>query len=249
MNRILRKDPIVEAVCAFRFKSSDWDWTVPGLLWGQLREEFPLKQQFDLVAPETPLDSDEAMGVSQLNFWRADKTALVRTQPNELGVVQRAPYSGWPSFKATIERVLKTYREVAPTSELKEISLRYMNQLPLPPENEFDVGHYLNVLPTVPKIGEGALGAWMQQVNISKPDEKLLLIFKAGMVPVSEGNDLMMIMDFSARGTSKDISDGEELAWLEVAHQQIEYLFFACLKQPYLDILELEENDNENSDA
>lgn len=248
MRRNLRKDPIVEARCEFQFDSPDWDWTVPGLLWGQLRKEFPLKQQFDLVAPDTPENSHETLGVSQLNFWSEDKTSVVRTQPNELAVIQRAPYKGWPIFKTMIEQVLSIYHDIEPNGQLASISLRYVNLLPLPsPDGLFDVQKFLTVHPTIPLEGNVPLGAWMQQTEILRSEE-ISLLFRVGCIPRSPENpdDLATAIDIMARNLSNQVSNGAEMGWLETAHAEIEGLFFACLKQPYLEILQSEEIEDEN---
>lgn len=242
MNRILRKDPIVEVRCEFRFDSPDWDWTVPGLLWGQIRDDFPLKQQFDMVPANAPDDTKESLGVTQLAFWNQEKTALVQTEPNELGIVQRTPYQGWPKFKAVIEQVLQSYREIGPSGKLVGISLRYLNVLPLP--SEIGVHDYLTVYPRVPVRGNVPLGRWMQQAEFVASNE-IVMSFRVGCISSSPQKplDLVTVIDITASDLSEDLPDGAEMRWLETAHSEIEDLFFACLKPPYLEILELEEND------
>lgn len=246
MNRILRKDPIVEARCEFQFDSPDWDWTVPGLLWNQFREEFPLKQQFEFVPSDVPEDTKEVFGVSQLNFWRQDKTEAIHTSPNELAIVQRAPYAGWPIFKDRIEEVLAKYRKIIPNSSLKRTSLSYFNLLPLP-SKEFQVQDYLNIYPTFPVTGRAYFGTWIHQAEILKPDAKVLLLVKAGFVPQSdEGSERMMMLDIVANESLEYVFDGNEMDWLETSHNEIETLFFDCLKPKYLELLELEELKDEN---
>jgi hypothetical protein len=41
-----KKSPIAEAVCEFQFRgASDWDWTILGLVYQQIKAEFPQKKQ------------------------------------------------------------------------------------------------------------------------------------------------------------------------------------------------------------
>jgi uncharacterized protein (TIGR04255 family) len=253
MNRILRKDPIVEAVCEFRFDSPDWDWTVPGLLWNQLKDTFPLKQQFDAVAPDAPEEAEETLGVLRLNFWRQDKTALVRIEPNKLSIVQLKPYAGWPKFKAEIERVLNQYNEVVSSGSITRVSLRYVNRLDLP-HGSFHVEDLFNIHPSVPVFGESNVGSWFHQVELFKLEEKMKLTVGAGFVPLDgdgRANEKgapfhVMVLDIGAQSGFRTLKKEEEIKWLQTAHAEIETLFFGCLTDQYLKTLEPEEA-NENS--
>lgn len=248
MNRILRKDPIVEARCDFQFDAPDWDWTVPGLLWGQIRDEFPLKQQFELLPSNASEDNNEVLGVSQLNFWREDKSALVRIEPNELSIVQRAPYTGWPQFRTIIERVLNAYREVAPSGPLDDIALHYFNRFPLPSE-KFDFEDYLNIGPSTPNIEFSTVGHWRQQVELIKLEEKVSLVLQTGFLSrekVETVEDVVMMLNITANDLTESNLEGIEMQRLDVAHAQIEELFFACFTPKYLELFAPEEMENEN---
>ena len=41
MSRVYRYSPLVEALCEFQFAEGEWDWTVPGLMYQEIKETFP----------------------------------------------------------------------------------------------------------------------------------------------------------------------------------------------------------------
>ncbi len=48
--RVYKNPPILEAVCEFRFvPGSPWDWTIPGLFFGRVCDEFPEKKHQNVV--------------------------------------------------------------------------------------------------------------------------------------------------------------------------------------------------------
>jgi hypothetical protein len=36
---------LIEALCEFQFADGEWDWTIPGLVYQQIKHEFPIKRQ------------------------------------------------------------------------------------------------------------------------------------------------------------------------------------------------------------
>lgn len=65
MARTYNKPPLIEAVCDFRFSSTQpWDWTIPGLFYEQIRLDFPNKNQLSTI--ETTVDVSEGKVVQYL---------------------------------------------------------------------------------------------------------------------------------------------------------------------------------------
>ena len=133
MSIILRKDPIVEAVCDFHFESEKWDWTVPGLIYKRIKDDFPQSQeqphvQFEVQQTPSGVTANAGSSLGRMQFWRADRTALVQVGPNHLSINQLRPYIGWPQFKAMIEQVLSLYKEESPFEKINGLSLRYINR-------------------------------------------------------------------------------------------------------------------------
>src|SRR5712691_5300171 len=98
MARIYNKPPLIEAICDFRFSSSQpWDWTIPGLFYEQIRDNFPIKEQITTV--ETIIDANEGKFVQQaqpkLQFASKKRDAVIRIGPDNLSIHQLPPYDYW----------------------------------------------------------------------------------------------------------------------------------------------------------
>ncbi len=99
MARTYNKPPLIEAVCDFRFSSSQpWDWTIPGLFYEQIRSDFPNKNQLSTI--ETTVDAIEGRIVQQtqpkIQFTNGDRTAVLHVGPDSLTIHQLRPYPHIP---------------------------------------------------------------------------------------------------------------------------------------------------------
>jgi uncharacterized protein (TIGR04255 family) len=131
------KPPVTQAICEFQFVSDKtWDWTIPGLIYQKISDEFPLKQQeqaFQItVAPQQQAVQHLSAGLSKMQFLKTDKTAMVQIGPDLLGVNVQAPYSGWPNFFKLISEQFRIYLETASPRGFKRIGLRYINSIQFP---------------------------------------------------------------------------------------------------------------------
>ena len=45
MSRRYKNSPIIEAICEFQFEeNSEWDLTIPGLVYDRVQNEFPIRR-------------------------------------------------------------------------------------------------------------------------------------------------------------------------------------------------------------
>src|SRR5690349_12984877 len=103
MGRLYQKPPLVEALCEFRFDSAQpWDWTIPGLIYAQIKDEFPMKREqrtLELAIETSPEKTQQLRGdIGRMQFLRKDESALVQVGPDILAVNQLSPYPHWPRF-------------------------------------------------------------------------------------------------------------------------------------------------------
>src|SRR5437667_2265720 len=89
--RTYNKPPLIEAVCDFRFSSSQpWDWTIPGLLYEQIRDNFPNKTQINII--ETTVDANEGKVVQQSQPKMQFAFDACYFYNNQAGLVEVATY-------------------------------------------------------------------------------------------------------------------------------------------------------------
>ncbi len=249
MSLILRKDPIIEAVCEFQLDAPDWDLTVPGAVYGRIQGRFPEKRQVphvDFQVEETPegISPSVQTSVGRMQFHNRETKQLVQVGPQHFSVHQFKPYTGWPNYKALIEEVLADYESVAPFQAIRAMSLRYTNQIPLP-NASIKFEHVLRVMPQIPDSTDQIWTSWFQQVEIFKPDLEATLGVRSGYFPAVRASEpplplenlptqhVMFDLLFVHVG-GQPIERASVSDWLETAHEEIEKLFFDSIMENYL---------------
>jgi len=158
--RRYKHPPIEEAVAEFRFEpSQEWDFTMPGRLHGELREEYPGKpRQQNAVQAHLMATHDEAAniavrgGLVKVHLVTEDASRLVAIGPDVLSVHMLRPYqrngdsSGWDEFRPRIVQALTAYWNVAEPYGVKRIGLRYINKVVIP-ESNVEAARYLRAAP------------------------------------------------------------------------------------------------------
>jgi uncharacterized protein (TIGR04255 family) len=228
MSRTYANPPLVEAVCEFRFTpTSSWDWTIPGLIYERVKDQFPVKQQADVIeiaaAPTAPLRPTPNVS-TRVQFLRPDRTALLQVGPQLFVVNQVRPYPKWPAFKRLVVESLKTYLEVAKPDAFAQIALRYVNRIDL--TGVVDLDEYFKILP---KIAEPVSQKWhsfVVVVNAVYEDPQSLLRLSCGSVPPEAPNQYPVLLDLNMASAPSAAPGLDEVgAWLETAHARVEEAF------------------------
>lgn len=236
MSRKYSNPPLVEALCEFQFiPSQPWDITIPGLLYEKIKGVFPEKQQqmgFELgIQAKEGGMTEHKIGLAppRMQFFRANKTALVQVGPDLLTINHLKPYPTWESFKPLILNNLGIYQEVAKPKGFKRIGLRYINRI------EFDRGpielsDYFNYYLFIPKGLPQIHDVFNVRIEIPYEDgREHLLLTLASMVPEKQGI-LTLLLDLDYIMTiSESVSLEQTAVWLEKAHTIVETAFEACI--------------------
>lgn len=233
MTRRYGKPPITQAICEFQFISDKtWDWTIPGLIYPKISNEFPVKQQeqaFEVtVAPQQQLVQQRfSTALSKMQFLNGDKTAMVQIGPDLLGINVQAQYPGWPDFFKLISDQFRIYLDVASPKGFKRIGLRYINSIEFPSES-IETTKYFRYYPCLPSDIEQKHGPFTMRVLHPSDDGKdVLTVSFANVIP---SQNLMYVLDLDyslVQPGTVQLSDG--LGWVERAHIEIESMFEACI--------------------
>lgn len=260
MSLILRKDPIIEAVCEFHLDAPDWDWTVPGVVYGRIKDRFPEKREashVDFQVEETAegINPSVQTSIGRMQFHNRGTKQLVQVGPQHFSVHQFKAYTGWPLFKALIEEVLADYQSVAPFQAIRRMSLQYINRIALP-NAQIQAGKIIRALPQLPGAGSQIWSSWFQQVEIFKPEHAATLGVRSGHFPQTRPSEpplplenlptqfVMFDLIFAHVG-EQPIGRADVSNWLEIAHGEIESLFFDSIVEEYLPNFEPEEKEND----
>lgn len=216
-----------------RFEPSQpWDWTIPGLIYAEIRSEFPKKAEqrteFLIGAGGGSLKSLASGNPSALRFLREDEKALLVVGPDVISINFLRPYPNWPEFRASIEKAKVLYERVAKPKAFKRIGLRYINRIDLP-EKEVRIEDYLTAVPSIPKQLPQTFGPFMQRVELPLPSLPGTLILQSGShADAVEHPAFLLDLDCVTVAPEK-IPLAAALEWIDQAHEQVETAFEACI--------------------
>lgn len=232
MRRNYRKPPIVEAVCEFRFRSTrEWDWTIPGLIYDRIKSEFPEKRQqksFEVsIAPVEGKITEVGGGLSKMQFLRSDGSAMVQLGPDLLAINVYPPYPQWENFEALINNHLALYAGIAEPAGVKRIGLRYINKITFQ-EPTIEMTDYFELYPRLPRAVPQEHGTFTMRIMQAYEGGRDTLNLRMRDVKSNTGTtSILLDLDYFLAQPEFDLKEG--MAWIPVAHQNLEGMFEACI--------------------
>jgi uncharacterized protein (TIGR04255 family) len=201
--RKYRNPPIEEALCEFRFApSQDWDPTVPGRFHEKIRDMYPAKPREQRVVEAgfqvSAQSADSAMqlkhGIAKVQFPTTDGKRLVAVGPDVMSVHVLRPYPGWhEDFRSRIERALQAYNETTAPKGVKQIGLRYINQIVIAADT-IELEDYFTTPPQTPDRFPKRQAAIFSRIESIYTDDPIRLVFTFATVKPPEGK-LAFLLD------------------------------------------------------
>lgn len=228
--RIYAMPPIIEALCELRFEPGrPWDWTVPGLLYAKVQDEFPEREHDEQLEFQFGVNVPQVQKTRRLRFFNAEKTALIQLGKDTLVLNHLRPYPKWEQFRAKVLSVLKKYRSVAEPKGVSGCALRYINRIPVPADAAV-LEHYLLAIPSVPKNLPETLSGWSLTLDIPFLEDGGVMRLEAGSAPPSEeGAAFILDLRFTALDPASLGLEDALVAWIDRAHDIIEETFEASI--------------------
>ncbi len=231
MGKLYENPPLIEALCEFRFADSkEWDLTLPGLFYQEVKDKFPIKREqnaiemlFELKEQKVP-PGVRGKVTPQIQFFNKNETQLTQISPGILSVNQLEPYSKWSVFKPTILEVLQTYSNVASPSRIARIGLRFINRITM--EKGVNTQSYLQYFPTLPKsIAQEPRNLLLRtELDFEEENGRLVFTLASTPSPTPKNKSFILDLDFITLDTS-DITIENTHKWIETAHTIIETVF------------------------
>lgn len=235
MSRLYQKPPLIEALCEFQFADGEWDWTIPGLVYQQIKDQFPTKRQASTVEFEVQADPDQVSqrlkgGLGRLQFARADETALVQVGPQLLVINQLQPYPRWSQFKPLILATLEVYRQIARPAGFRRVGLRYVNHIQIPADS-VDLSIYFNFGPRLPApMAADPIRSLLLRADLDQESHRGHLVLTLATAPGEGPGKPALILDLDFATTrAQDIALEGIDDWIEQAHNRIETAFEASI--------------------
>ena len=235
--------PVIEVVCEFRFTpDTEWDATVPGLMYSDIKDKFPKKDQRITQNIEIPSHNHEMKEVKvqqskRVVFLTEDGKTQIQIAPRLLAINRLKPYTTWGDFKDNIEHALENLTNNVDIKGLQRIGLRYINQIEIPLK-DVELEEYFEFRPELGReLSTTTLMEFMVgcvQPYADRRDHCRIQLRSA--IPTNP-NSVAFILDmdyFLAK--PRAIGSAQALSWVDDAHQTIERIFEGCIKEPLRDV-------------
>ena len=231
IRRAYRKPPIEQVVCEFKFDlSRDWDLTIPGILYEQIKKEFPIKKQthsLELnVSPGSAgigLVQEFKGAVSSMQFLSADSTEMVQVGADLISVHAISSYKNWDFFSARIREISTIYEEITAPKGITRVGLRYVNVVRIPSDT-FELTDYFNYYPHLPQTIDQRHGPFLTGVLFFYNELRDHLNARVATV----ANGINLDLDYYL-AKPNGIEIRELPKWIDEAHEKIETMFEACI--------------------
>jgi len=133
------KTPTInEALCELHFlreSGKEWDSAWYGDLFKRVITDYPRMEPNEIlevgvaVGPDGVLQSARRIGL-RMQYHHKDRKHLFQLSDGVFTVNELAPYPGWDTFIADIERGWQLFSEIVHPTGLARIGLRYINEIP-----------------------------------------------------------------------------------------------------------------------
>ncbi len=224
------KPPIIEAICEFRLSDdTEWDPTIPGLLFSKINSDFPFKNKRKIQKiyfkknPQGGFQQEVTISERAI-FLSKDKKKEIQVGNRELAIICLKPYPSWNKFQPIIKLAYKTLDSIISLKGFKRIGLRYINKIQFRDKN-IDLDEFFEFRPYFGK----KIPQMMSSFNLT-----VLLPFSEGCDSckvilhntISQNNEMGFILDFDYFLVKPFDNDSSNcLTWIEEAHNKIEALF------------------------
>ena len=242
------RSPIIESICELKFtEDTNWDITVPGLIFEDIRSEYPLKEQ--RITQEIKFPSSETAPIraqSQIKrqdyaiFLTNDMKSRIQVGPRVLVINRLRPYLTWEDFKSQINHALEKLNARVDLKGIQRIGLRYINKIEIEGENgKVNLDKYFDFRPFCGDRLPQTHGEFIVGCVFSYSDNRdLCRVELTSAVPENEGSlAFILSLDyFLAKQRSIPITQITE--WIEGAHRELEKLFEGCILPPLREIFQ-----------
>jgi len=234
MSKRYAEPPVVEAVCEFRFGTdTEWDLTVPGLIYDKVRDAFPLKEQRVSQEIEVSAGPHQVGGmelpVERMVFLDTLRRSFIQVGQRMLAMNCLRPYPGWNGFRPKIERVFGAVSATVRVGGLGRIGLRYVNRIEVP-GSKVDLDQHFQFRPFLAQeLPQDMLSFIVGCLLPFENGRDLCRLQLTGAVPEKPGHMAVQLdLDYFLAGASP-LAPGDALAWIENAHEETERLFEGCI--------------------
>ena len=230
---------IQEALCEIRFPADPLQFPSQfAPIWDRLREEFAqLETHVDVFFPSATNAILSGPLLSQPRFLlrHAHRSFLLQFTPGAFTLNTLAPYLGWQTMREDIGAAWQSVQEVLATPTVTNITVRYINHVPLPPD---DPQGWLVGGDYVPQAVVSAMPPFQSriQTGTGTGNTTTLAIGHAG---TPHGADFAMVVDIERSSSGDFLAEpARVMDQADALHEDIWDLFKAVKGPRWNNVLE-----------
>jgi uncharacterized protein (TIGR04255 family) len=239
----LTKAPVAEAVVEIRVRLSrpvvEADFNA---FRDRLKDQFPKAQSIRYVASHMQFESDEELkndvstGLIGVRLDDREGRWVVQAKSDGLAVSRLPPYESWDGLVTKLRALWPVYVEIFEPSTVLRLGVRYINRVPLPDAENFDLDSLLTAGPQIPSTLPQTLTQFVTRVIIPLPAEGIVLTvlqsLEPGLGDVS-GRRAHVVLDIDAACEQATTPTAPEM-WgrLDSLRDAKNMAFFGSLTEP-----------------
>lgn len=219
--RHYRNPPVIEGIARLQWaEPAPWSFTTPGLLFEQLRDEYPgepvTMAQMSAGMVAEPRDGQVSStglelrtGPQRFIYVNGDSSRKLGVSPTDLSVHGLPPYEGWESMTGRLAAAVKrTAPVLGQESGVAVVGLRYVNRIEIP-SNQLNFEDYLTITLGFPPGFPTTVGAFLDRVEMDYAGEDVRLAFTWASTQAPEGASAFILdLDLYATCTKPVGIDG-----------------------------------------
>ena len=242
-----KKPPVQEALCEIFFSGQEWDDTVPGSFYGDIKDNYPTKTQLKHLGIELNLGQKERTTRfhekdDRIQFRKPDGSQIIQLGPEMLVVNQLRPYPRFETWLPVLKDKFNLYSKYAKPKNVEKIGIRYINRIVIP-QSEIKMEHYFDIYPNLPKALGDKHGPFMIRMEMPTKFEKHRLIITFASAPSEQPNTTAFALDLYdtfAVQLPPNIDEVTKVA--KEGHDNIVLAFENCIRDPLREIFEEEKS-------
>ncbi len=231
MSRRYEAAPIVEAICEFQFEPGPpWDLAIPGLIYEQLKDVFPLRKQIAQIGTVIVgnISPTQFGAIPLIQFLNENKNTLVQVGQNLLTVNQLYPYTSWEEFQPQIGQGLQAYVTVAKPKRVDTVTLRYINRITF--RHAIELEDYFNIRPVLDHTFSGDFRSFIVGIQLPVKNTQNTINIQLGTIEVDEPDAMTIVLDIHyVLSHLESFEFGAVLAEIDTGHTKVEEIFEACI--------------------
>jgi uncharacterized protein (TIGR04255 family) len=236
MERKYRNSPIVEAVCEFTFlANSQWDMTIPGLFYDQVKSVFPKKESRLLVSKKNPVKSkemttEETQITNLVAFLAPDSKTYIHIGENHLSIHRSKPYQSWSDFKPLISTNLSILTSILPDLTINRIGLLYVNHIEIP-YTSVNMEDYFGFRPYLSSELPNVIQSFNVTCVFDFPVSDRCRVNMSSALPVITDNRAVLFQIDYGLNQPGSILPNRAMDWVETAHVRVQNIFEGCITE------------------